>query len=134
MSRIELNDKMIDIVSKMSDGNPGAITAMMEVITKGKDIDPQGSMGGLGAILLLDTLGVYGTEIYVLWNDKCNRDTRELMMLIRAWQLGFLPEESIKVMAKDQMRQVGLTEEEMDTLNEQVCERLPEFQKREVSV
>lgn len=130
MSRIELTDQIIDIVSKMSDGNPGAITAMMEVLSKGKTIDPQGMGGGLGTILMLDTLEIYGTEIYILWNDKCDRDAREFMMLIRANQLGFLPEESLKVMAKDQMNQVILTVEETDTLNEQVCERLPEFQKR----
>jgi hypothetical protein len=29
MSRIELKDNILDIVTKMSEGNPGAITAIM---------------------------------------------------------------------------------------------------------
>jgi len=122
---------MTTIVNKMSDGNPGAITAMMEMLSKGTEIDPQAMMGGLGAILGLDTLGIYGSDIYILWSDQCNRDVRELLMLLRANQLGFVSSDKIIANAKDQMREVKFTQEEMDGFNDQVCERLPEFQQRQ---
>lgn len=34
MSRIELTDTLIDSMVKMSEGNPGAISAMMEIIAE----------------------------------------------------------------------------------------------------
>ncbi len=130
MSRIELNDSIVDAVAKMADGNPGACRAIMEMIRKGTSIDPQGFMGGFGAVLGLDTLEIYGTDIYILWSYKCNRDVRELMMLIRAWQLGFVSGDEMRAVAKDQMRQVVFSQEKMDELNEKVCQRVESFQPR----
>ncbi len=131
MTRINLVDTGRDILVKMADGNPGALSAMIEMLKHGETVDPQCFMGGMGAILSLDTLGIYGTEIYILWNDQCKRDTRELLMLLRANQLGFVSSSEIKTVAEDQMRQVMFSEEKMEELDKQVCERLPRFRKRE---
>ncbi len=128
--RITLRDTPRDVLVKMADGNPGAILAMIEMLKHGESIDPQGFMGGLGSILSLDTLGIYGTEIYILWNDQCNRDIRELLMLLRAYQLGFISDTRIKSVAADQMRRVVVSQEEMDELDSKVCERLSGFQRR----
>ena len=129
MSRIELTDDTQDILVKMSEGNPGALSAMMEILKHGEEIDPQGFMGAMGSILILDTWGIYGTDIYVLWSDKCKRDVRQMLMLMRATQLGFFPNSRLKEMASDQMRQVNLDETEWDELDNKVCERLDGFQK-----
>lgn len=32
MSRLELTDSGMDVIIKMSDGNPGAVTAMMSIL------------------------------------------------------------------------------------------------------
>lgn len=129
MARIELTDTLTDVIVKMAEGNPGAATAMMEIYTKGEKIDPEAAMGGFGAILLLDTFGIYGTEIYIIWSDKCKRDTRLMLMLMlmRAVQLGLMPESKLKTMAEDQMRQVDLTAEEWDDYDQQVCAKLKQF-------
>lgn len=129
MSRITLEDTQMDVLVKMAEGNPGALTAMMDILEKHDAIDPQAFMGGLGAIMTFDTYGIYGTEIYILWNDKCGKDVRKLLMLLRACQLGFLPSEKLKVMAEDQMLQVDLTEEEWADYDKQVCDRLEDFAK-----
>lgn len=132
MTRINLEDTGMSILTKMSDGNPGAPHAMMDILEKARDIDPQSALGGIGAILSFDTIGVYGTEIYILYNDQCNRDVRELLMLMRAHQLGFISESRIVKIAKDQMRQFLLSGEEMDELNKKVCEQLESFAPRVV--
>ncbi len=131
MSRIQLHDTTMTIITKMADGNPGAMAALCEMLKHGKEIDPQGMMGGLGAILGLDTLGVYGSDIYILWSDQCRKDTRELLMLLRANQLGFVSSDKIVANAKDQMLEVKFTQEEMDEFNQKVCDQLPEFQHRQ---
>ena len=118
-------------VGKMSDGNPGALTALCEILKHGQEIDPMGMMGGLGAILGLDTLGIYGSDIYILWSDQCHKDTREFLMLLRANQLGFVDSGKIVANAKDQMREVKFSKEEMDSFNQKVCDYLPEFQRRQ---
>ena len=129
MSKIQLHDSLKDILLKMSMGNPGAISAMMEIIHQGEKIDPQCYLGHINPILYLDILQIYGTEIYILWNDQCDRDTRKLIMLLRAVQLGFLQQERLKQIAQDQMRQFLLSEEEITVLDEKVCDFLPDFQK-----
>ena len=132
MSRIELNDTVANAILKMSDGNPGAITAMSDILKEAADIDPQSAMGGMGPILMLDTWEIYGTDIYVLWSDKCQRDVRKMLMLLRATQLGFLNNSRLKEMASDQMRKIDLTEEEWDDLDGQVCSQLENFRKKGV--
>jgi hypothetical protein len=129
MSKLDLKDTVMDAIIKMSEGNPGAITALMEIIQKGNSIDPQSFAGDLSAILGLDTMKIYGTEIYILWSDKCGRDTRKLLMLLRAVQLGFLSQQKLKEMSEDQMREVNLSEEEFSKLDKKVCNRLTGFQK-----
>ena len=104
---------------------------MAAIMEKHNDIDPQAIMGGLGAIMILDTWEIYGSDIYILWNDKCGRDVRQMLMLMRATQLGFFSHERLREMAGDQMRQVNITDEEMEDLDNQVCERLTEFARKE---
>lgn len=132
MSRIGLTDSVADVIAKMADGNPGACTAMIEMIKHGKEIDPLCFMGGLGAVMLLDTFGIYGTDIYILYSDQCKRDVRELLMLLRAGQFGFVREDKIKAVAADQMDEVRFSKEEMDEFNEKVCKKLETFMPRKV--
>lgn len=127
MSRLELSDTGMDVIGKMAEGNPGAISAMMNILEKHESIDPQSMMGGLGALMILDTWEIYGTDIYVLWSDKCNRDVRQMLMIMRATQLGLFPSSKLKEMAGDQSRQIDLTDEEWTDLDEKVCEQLERF-------
>ena len=129
MTRIELKDTGMDAIIKMAGGNPGAMMAMGEIMEKHDEIDPQAALGGMGAIMLLDTWGVYGTGIYVLFNDKCNRDVRQILMLMRATQLGFFPHTKLQEMAHDQMREINLSDEEWEELDKKVCDQLSEFKR-----
>lgn len=129
MSKIKLEDTTMDVIKKMSDGNPGAIGVVMQIINKGAEIDPQDFMGGMGAVLMLDTCEVYGTDIYVLFNDKCDSDIRKTIMIIRAVQLGLFDRIKFKNMCADQMREINLTSDEWKDLDHSVCKKLPQFQK-----
>jgi hypothetical protein len=128
-TRLGLTDTMMDVVMKMSDGNPGAVVAIMEIMQKHEEIDPQAAMGGLGAIMILDTWEIYGTDIYILFNDKCGRDVRTMLMLMRATQLGFFSHSRLQEMAADQMREVNITEDELAELDKKVCDQLKDFKK-----
>lgn len=131
MSRLTLNDSVKSMLVKMSEGNPGALTAMMEIMEKHDKIDPQAAFGGIGAILMLDTWGIYGTEIYVLFSDKCGKDVRKMLMLMRATQLGLFPQSRLNEMAKDQAFKVNLTDDEFKDLDDKVCAQISDFQRQE---
>jgi len=107
MSRIELTDSPMDALIKMAEGNPGAAVAMMDILKQHDEIDPQAMLGGLGTIMILDTWGIYGSSIYILYSDKCDRNVRQLLMLLRATQLGFFSHTKLQQMAEDQMRSVN---------------------------
>jgi len=127
MSRIELSDDLMGALSKMAEGNPGALTAMMDLIEKAETIDPQAAMGGIGKIMCLDTYGIYGTDIYILWNDKCGNDAVKMCLLLRSVQLGMTPQSKLVKMAADQMGEVNLSDEEWEDIKTKVCARLEEF-------
>lgn len=128
-SRIELTDTSQTAIIKMAEGNPGAVIAMIDILAKHDEIDPQAMFGGLGAIMLLDIWGIYGTEIYILFNDKCNRDVRKMLILMRSCQLGFLPQSKLNEMAKDQLREINLSDDEWADIDAKVCDRLESFAK-----
>ncbi len=128
MTRIKVSDTGPGIVAKMADGNPGAVHAMARLLTKEcEKIDPDSALGLYGPLLTLDRFGIYGTSIYILWKDKCRRNLRQFVLLLRASQLGLLPDRKIKEMAADQMGQVNLTDDEWDDLDTAVCDQLAGF-------
>lgn len=129
MGRITLNDNLSEAVIKIVDGNPGAMNAICDMMSVADRVDPQSFMGQLTPVIALDEHGIYGTDIYVLWSDKCGRDPRKVLMLIRAVQLGLLDASRLKEIAGDQERILNLSDEEFAELDEQVCERLTEFER-----
>ena len=129
MSILELTDSKMDMVVKMSQGNPGAMTAIMALMKETPIIDPDSAFAEIGPILMFDTYEIYGSDIYILWNDKCDKGCRKVNLLVRAVQLGFLPESRIKELAADQTYSINVTSEEWETIDEQVCGQLKDFQR-----
>lgn len=126
MTRLKLEHSIADAVLAMADGNPGAINTLMDIMASTKSIDPQCALEGLGPLMQLDMLEIYGTEIYII-HDKCGKDVRKTLLLLRATQLGIIEGSKLKSMAEDQLRQVNLTTEEWANIEEDVCTQLTSF-------
>jgi hypothetical protein len=90
MSRIKLEMTMMDTLIAMGEGNPGGLTVLMELLDKGDKIDPDSALGGFANVLDLDTLGIYGSRIWMLYKDVCGQDLVKTIGVLRAWQLGFV--------------------------------------------
>lgn len=129
-NRLTLKDTGMDMIIKMSEGNPGCVNALIELVKKYETIDPDYALGGLGAVLRLDDLGIYGSSIYVLYSDQCDRDIRTFILLMRANQLGFLPDFRIKEIAADQTRSNLLSKQRLEELDKAICDRLPSFKRK----
>ena len=92
MSKLELTDTVMGVFKKMSEGNPGAIHVMTEVMNRTPTIDPDNFAGGLGPIMFMDTMGVYGSRIWMLYKDVCKESVAHTVAVLRAVQMGLVDE------------------------------------------
>lgn len=74
--KINGNMDTMEMITIMSEGNPGAINVLLEMLQ---------NPTGLLDILMLDSMDIRGSHLYILNNDCCQRDPakfkRTLMML-----------------------------------------------------
>jgi hypothetical protein len=89
-NRIKLKDSPQNMIVKLSEGNPGAAVALTTLFKLSEAIDPDSILSGLSSFIALDDMGIYGTDIYVLFNDICNRSTVKTVAVLRAKQLGYI--------------------------------------------
>jgi len=93
--RIDFKDSVMEAVLKIAEGNPGALRVCMELYQHTGNIDPDSAFGGLGSILALDSLGIYGSKIWMLYKDVCKEDLVSMVIVLRSEQLGFITENQI---------------------------------------
>ena len=129
MSRIQGFMDTKDAIITMADGNPGALTSMMSIAPRVEVIDPQALFGFMAVLFELDSYQIYGSAIYVLFNDKCNRDVRKMLLLLRAVQLGFVCVALLQELAADQMGVVNLDADTWQDIESNVCGALEFFAK-----
>jgi hypothetical protein len=89
-TRLKLDMSLMDIIMILSEGNPGAVSVLAQIIKEAPKIDPQDAFGGLGCLLALDTHGIFGPRIWMLYKDVCNQDLTSMLAILRADQLGQL--------------------------------------------
>jgi len=112
------------MIMEMCDGNPGAINVLFQIMQKGEQIDTDaGPIGGLGIVMSMYTLGIYGLRIWGLYKDVCGEDLAKTML--RAWQMGQLAGVTKeKLLYAIDNRGAGL---DIDAAVAAVKERLPGF-------
>lgn len=97
--RIDIHDSVIDVIHKLSEGNPGAVTVLARWLKEGRAIDPD-AMSPLLQMCSLDDLDIVGSQIWVLYKDVCDQDMRRFLSLLRAHQLGFLLTRELQAAAR----------------------------------
>lgn len=122
-AKIQLTDSVHEVIFKMSEVNPGALNVCLQMLEKGEQIDPDNAMGGLGTILSLDTLGLYGPKIWMLYKDVCKCDLPTMLAVLRGWQLGFVSDAQICHAVDNYGEGINLAD-----ICAKVVERLPRFQ------
>lgn len=85
--RLKVDDTLHDIVVKMSDGNPGCVSFLLNFIKESYD--------GAFKILAFDKMELYGENLYKLWNDCCNREIDEVNKVLDAWYKGKISTQEI---------------------------------------
>jgi hypothetical protein len=100
-NRIELSDTLLSAMMKMckeengNGSNPGCADFLIE-LTQKKDWKAGGENMGFMYMLYLDSIGLYGSKAYMLWNDCCRRNLEEVELVLRNYQMGYLSKEKIQ--------------------------------------
>jgi hypothetical protein len=94
--RIGLKDTAISAITKLSEGNPGAATVLVQLYKENAKIDPDSALGAISCMLALDSLGIYGTDIYVFYSDICQKNLVHMVAVLRACQLGLFSRDVLK--------------------------------------
>lgn len=120
--RIELTDSFQDVVLKMGEGNPGALTVCMNLAAQAEKIDPDAALGYINPLMLLDSFGIYAERIWMLYKEVCMENVGTMLGILRANQLGFLSRDKLNH-AIDH-NGAGI---DVEDLIAKVKERLPNF-------
>lgn len=121
-TKITLTDSGHDILFKMSEGIPGALTVCLKILKEGEQIDPDNMFGGFGVLLSLDDAGIYGSRIWMLYKDVCGQNLSKMLAVLRGWQLGLVSKERLHAAIEN--HGVGLNIEEVVA---GVAQQLPRF-------
>jgi len=121
-TRIELTDTSVTAITKMVDGNPGALSVCVQMLAETEKIDPDAALKGFSGILMLDILGIYGAEIWMLYKDVCGEDITDTLAVLRGLQLGFISDSQLRHAIQNRGDGLDIN----DILN-QVKEQLPNF-------
>jgi hypothetical protein len=70
---------MMEQIMRLSNGNPGAMTCLMGLLTG----DIENSVAGLTILPKVEELGISGTDLYVLWSDLCGKDYQKMAELCK---------------------------------------------------
>ena len=123
MSILKETDDNKVCITKLCQNNPGCVMSLMELAEHyGTVRNPH--IEDLGLFHLLDEFEIYGTEIYILWNDKCNQDIEKFILLIRATQFNIVTLKNLKRMAEDQMRKFNFSDKDFELIEDQVKDAL----------
>jgi hypothetical protein len=123
-----------EIIIIMANGNPGAITFILKAMEIAKEIDPESAWNfaedndfpAYGPLINADRCDIYGTDLYVLWNDICDRSIINSIALLRATQLGILDHNILKD-ACSRQDYSGKSLINVEDIYKKVCEELPSF-------
>lgn len=93
--KIGMHDTMIDALYKVSEGNPGALNVLVQTVKTSAVIDPDDAFGDIGPLLSLDSYGIYGSNIWILYKDCCHENIEGFLAVIRSIQMGLLDIEDV---------------------------------------
>lgn len=103
--RIKLSDTGISAITKLVDGNPGAIRALTELM-KYRDAENPSGNGGFFAMLNIDSAGIYGPDLWLLYKDVCDHDIKKMSNVLKLYEMGTLSGRGILEVIRNRDRRV----------------------------
>ena len=108
MSKIKNIDNIQEMLLDMSEGNPGALTTCFEILRE----TSKNPIKAIPLFLTLDTMELYGSHLYMLWNDCCDRNIKEVIKVIDGFMTGKITKKDIN----ERIKNVGYGKSFVDLL------------------
>jgi len=119
----DLNKPLMQVMIDFAEGNPGAITALIDLVKNTDAIDPDNALGPFGVMASLDNLDCYGPRIWMFYKDVCGHNVNTMLGLMRATQLGFTSDRKVNAAIDGDRAALDIP-----ALLAKVKERLPAFE------
>lgn len=127
-TRIELNDSKAVVLLKITEGNPGALRVVMDLMDCNHSIDPMDFARGLGPLLAFDNHGIYGSQIWGFYKDVCGENYVNVLTALRCAQMGIILYDSIAESVQGPQRGSDkFTPETFRAMYLELKKQLPEF-------
>jgi hypothetical protein len=89
--RIEGDDSVMSAIMKITEGNLGALSVCSQLVKGYEGIAPGPLMcNGFWYVMTLDSYGIYGSRVWMLYNDLCKRCLVRTALLLHALAGGFI--------------------------------------------
>ncbi len=85
--KITKDMNLIEMLDVMSEGNPGAINVLKNIME---------DENGLLSILVLDSLDIRGSKLWALYNDSCNKNKKKFKRTLKVLNCGVYSHEEIQ--------------------------------------
>ena len=95
MSRIAISDDLVTALQKMSEGNPGAINVIMQLVEKTDELYVGQGFAPFECVSRLDKLAIYGPSIWILYKDICHQRIELVFKMLHANVKGILSDADI---------------------------------------
>ena len=95
---IELKPRLSDSLTafevflRMCDGHTGCMTFLKDLMNRSRHDNRN---DGMGHIYYLDSIGIYGSRAYKLWNECCERDIEKVELVLLNHRAGQLSTDEI---------------------------------------
>ena len=110
MSKLELSDSFDKIMIKLSEGNPGALNVLFEIMKENNN----DLLKSIPIFIMIDSMELYGSYLYMLWNDCCNKDIHKTIKVIDLYKRGEIGQPTLN----ERIRNVGRGKSFDDLLKE----------------
>lgn len=80
----------------MSDGNPGAISVLIEISLNDDYLRKYTGRSWYDLIKIFDMSEIYGANIYILYNDICDRDISKMIAVLLGVEMRYFNSEFFK--------------------------------------
>jgi len=133
LRRLDENGTLEDTLTKLSEGNPGALHVCLNSYRFSPIIDPDNALGCNAPLHILDTFGIYGSRIWILYKDVCGEDIVKFIAVLRGMQLGIVDAVKLSDVLNSEDR-LSLSENNIDVdyILMKVEGRFPYFNTQEI--
>lgn len=84
----DIDQSYTPLVRKLIDHDSGAAIALFDLLRRGRKFGAPVGDDAAWCLTMLDTLGICGANLHVLWGSVCHCSTEEMLSLLRACHEG----------------------------------------------